>query len=293
MSAEEKDALVRDLIIENLAATCKTLTSFQGSRTKEQNVTLTTICAAVMCDVFVDERLLNSLQRVLHITRPMMMNGLRLRKMKSKDASALSITRRPHSHGTKAKLDLDFVYDWFHDQCPLVQVDKSLRRHYTRSKPFCAGKIRQLDCQRRILNGTREQAVDSFLNSDVYKRWQLKHQNAIGERTVMSSICPCIKIATIKECSCPICVQFEYHLRAWDRQRREWHKERKCQCPGCNGPKADAYFSASKSPSQFRRTVCCPMTKYPHLILPHLPGIYFFSSQNLFLIYVHDFRSDT
>ena len=115
MSAAEKDALVRDLIIKNLADTCKRLTSLQGSRTTEQNTTLTTICAAVMCDDFVDERLLNSVQRVLHITRSMMMNGLRLRKMKSNDASALSITRRPHSYGMKAKLDLDFVYFWFHD----------------------------------------------------------------------------------------------------------------------------------------------------------------------------------
>jgi hypothetical protein len=32
---------------------------------------------------------------------------------------------------------------------------------------------------------------------------------------------------TIAECSCPVCVEFQFLIQAWNEQRKQWHKKKK------------------------------------------------------------------
>ena len=63
-------------------------------------------------------------------------------------------------------------YDYFHDDCPLVEVDKSKRNAYKRKIVNVAGKIRRLTCQRRVMTGTKKQLTEAFFKSDVFLDWE-------------------------------------------------------------------------------------------------------------------------
>lgn len=182
----------------------------------------------------------------------------------------ITLRRKPQSSGPKALLDLDFVYDWFHDSCPLVEVDKSKRNTYKGRRIRCANKIRVIYCDRKVRNGLKKDLVRSFLASDVYKDWMKRTGRCIGEKTIASCICFCIKEAKHNECVCKICVQFRYLLKAWDTQRKLWHAN-PCTCPGCVSSKFNIYMGASKSSSAFKAAILCQQKAYPHLTLPHLP----------------------
>ena len=181
-----------------------------------------------------------------------------------------SIQRSAPMHGPKALLDLDFVYEWFHNDCPIVELDKSSERKFKRKGFQCAGKKRKLFFQRRIMNGLKKDLVKSFTNSDVYKELQRQNNRSIGERTIQSCICLCMKPTKYNQCVCTVCVQFRYLLSAWHKQRKLWHAT-PCECPNCQGPKFEAFMGASKSQSVFKAALCCPPTVRPHLTLPQYP----------------------
>ena len=273
------DLKATQILLGNIKAACKSLTRCGNLSTEEQTI-LDVLSAAMMSDRILELKLMSSVLRIVGLSRTQQYRGLELIQKRKKDSTneektklAIRIKRQPHSHGPKSKKSLDFIFNWFHNDCPLVEVDKSRKSSYKNYMVQCAGKKRKLTCQLHVLNGTKFEAAKSFLASDVYRNWQKQTGLEIPHKTVQSCICVCMKQATIHECCCPVCVEFKYLLKAWDTQRKVWHKEKKCECSGCNGPKRFAYKEASKSITNFQFVVCCPRKKYPHLTLPHLPGI--------------------
>lgn len=235
---ESADKQVMLLLIENLRATVLSLGSSRGNRTVEEQTMLDCISAAVMSPQLVDLRLMSAVSRSVGLSRRQQTRGLGLRKLKEEQGSlVLRVPRAPHSFGSKAKTDLDWVYDWFHDECNLVEVDKSKRNAYRRKVAKVAGKIRRLACQRRVMTGTKQQLVSAFISSDVYSNYKSRTGLTLGERTVKGCICPCIKEATLLDCVCPMCVEFRYLLKAWHKQRQVWHQTTPCRCSGCRGPR--------------------------------------------------------
>ena len=272
------------MLIENLRATVVALSSSRGSKTVEEQTMLDCISAAVMSPQLVDLRLMSAVSRSVGLSRRQQTRGLGLRKLREdRESLVLRVPRAPHSFGSKAKKDLDWVYDWFHNECNLVEVDKSKRNKYRRKIAKVAGKIRKLTCQRRVMTGTKLQLVSAFISSDVYSNYTNRTGMTIGERTVEGCICPCIKEATLLDCVCPMCVEFRYLLKAWHTQRQVWHQATPCRCSGCQGPQLisnnklccfrryQAYRRASKSVSDFRRAISCGRVPQPHLTLPYLP----------------------
>jgi hypothetical protein len=278
------------MLIENLRATVVALSSSRGSKTVEEQTMLDCISAAVMSPQLVDLRLMSAVSRSVGLSRRQQTRGLGLRKLREeRESLVLRVPRAPHSFGSKAKKDLDWVYDWFHNECNLVEVDKSKRNKYRRKIAKVAGKIRKLTCQRRVMTGTKLQLVSAFISSDVYSNYTNRTGMTIGERTVEGCICPCIKEATLLDCVCPMCVEFRYLLKAWHTQRQVWHQATPCRCSGCQGPRwvsrlqlisnnklccfrrYQAYRRASKSVSDFRRAISCGRVPQPHLTLPYLP----------------------
>jgi hypothetical protein len=172
--------------------------------------------------------------------------------------------------GPRAKLDLEWIYAWFHEDCDIIEIDKSRRDAYQNKRIDCAGKQRRIRFQRSIVNGLKKDAVDCLIQSAEYQGHLKRAGQHIHRKTIESCMCHCMKQAKPVECACPVCVEFRYMLSAWDSQRKKWH-EAGCSCPGCTGPRHGDYMAASKSTSAFKKIVGCAKQPYPHLALPHLP----------------------
>ena len=270
------DSAVVQVILNNLKSTFLRLSMGQGSKSQEAVIMLDCLAAAVMSEEVASGRLQMAMTRVLGITQKQQRRGLSLvqenaTNEKLNEKLTLFIPRHAHSHGSKAKKDLDFVYRYFHDDCDLVEIDKSRRNEYQRKLVIVAGKTRRLNCQRRIMKATKIQLTQHFLDSAVYSTWMKHHHGMVlPAKTVQACICPCMKPATLVECACPTCVEFRYLIQAWREQRKKWHKV-PCSCDGCTGPRYKAYREASESPSVFLAALLCPRQKYAHLTLPHMP----------------------
>ena len=161
----------------------------------------------------------------------------------------------------------------FTKSCALVEVDKSRPEKLKgRQEISINGKPHKVDCVRHLMNGSKKELVQCFFDSAEYKQWKTDNPGeTLGESSVQRCICPCIKPAKLNECACKICVEFQYGLKAWNDQRKDWHKSEKCTCYGCTSKQFGLYMGASASESAFRAACCCPKVERPHLTLPHLP----------------------
>jgi hypothetical protein len=131
------------------------------------------------------------------------------------------------------------VYDWFHQDCPHVHLDKD-RNVTLKGQYFVTinGKRHKVACQKHVAYKTKEELTQSFFDSNKYQDWKQRNPDqSMGFRTVSRLICPCIAAATVKECVCRLCTEYSYSVKAWDTQRVIWRKEgNPCECPLCSDP---------------------------------------------------------
>ena len=269
---DASDKLAIELVIANLRSRFLSLGMGAGAKSTEEQTALDCVSAAIMSEEIASRRLSSALTRNFGITRKQQLRGLSLLRHTAKSGKIqLRIPRQAHSYGAKAKKNLDFVFRWFHDDCPLIEIDKTRRNAYRKKIVKVAGKRRRLSCQRRIMNATKCQAAQSFLQSAAYASWKKQNPSmSLPLKTVQRCICACMKPATVTECACPTCVEFRYLIKAWRQQRTQWHRD-PCTCDGCTGPRFTAYMTASESTSAFLNEVLCTRRPLPHLALPHLP----------------------
>ena len=155
----ENDLRVEQLVIRNIRS-YMTNTSTAGNKSEAVQLIRDVLSSVIMSTEIQDERLGQAVNRVCGVPVLQQNRGSKLNdERESTIRAGITIKRAPPSHGPKAKLDLDFVYDYFHHQCPLVEVDKSRKGKYTRKTVVCAGKKRKLTCQRRVMSGTRKELV--------------------------------------------------------------------------------------------------------------------------------------
>ena len=115
LSAEQAHPTATDeqaasMILANVRATVLALSTGRGSRTAEAQTVLDCVSAAVMSQQIIDKRLVSAISRCVGISRPQQMRGLQLRRMREQDQSlVVRLPRAPHSHGKKAKKDLDWM----------------------------------------------------------------------------------------------------------------------------------------------------------------------------------------
>jgi hypothetical protein len=228
-------------------------------------------------------------------------NTVGAKQLNSKDA-AFTLERSPHTTGPRQKKPMRWVYSWFHNYelNSLLDPDKQRPERYRGKKLSIEidGEKNPVECPRHIINGTKKDLVQLFLESTEYKQWQAMNPGmSMSPRSVSGCICPCMKPAQVRlqkpcfqtqthtnihtqvnECSCRICTEFEEVLKAWHTQRKVWHKPRQglpkqvCKCPGCSNPEAfERYMGASRSVKHFRDACLCPKIAFPELAMPHSP----------------------
>jgi len=265
-STTDKDDEAAALILDNIRTRCTEMQGGQGNNPILHQQRLDALAWFVCSQEVVDRRLVSAVQRVIGLSAKQQQRQL----LQNFESSVICLPRQPHSFGVKARQDTDAIYRWFHEDCPLVEPDKSRDFQYRRKNMMFEGKKRRVECQRNILNGTKREAAVSFSDSAFGKQW-MQDNTYMSVQRIQTYICPCITTASVRECSCPVCVEFEYKLKAWHDQRKRWHKTA-CTCAGCRDPeKFKRYMKASESKNTFRRMICCPREEYAHLALPHLP----------------------
>ena len=259
--------------------TCRT----QGNRPEHLQQMLDSVCGMLTAFGPPDKGLTAAVMRVTGIRKNQWNRGCTLQddaaplNLSAKKNTGLKRRRAPQSFGPKQKRNMRWVYDWFHEHCDLVTPDKSrpAKLKGVRVRKTIGDEVIRVECVPHIRTGHKKDLVDNFFKSDAYRLWQKENEgDALSERAVQHCICPCIKTSAVNECACRICTEFGHALEAWHLQRKKWHTKTKCKCKGCRDPaKFEVFQQASENPSTFRAAVCCAKKKYPHLTLPHQPGI--------------------
>jgi len=254
-----------------------------GNNAKEVQSVMDVLSGVMMMNGPPPKGMKSALRRVTGFTKAMLTRGDALGKegrsnpAELKKGAVCKLKRSPHSSGKRKKRDMLWVYHWFHNECPLVSPDKSRKEEMKGrlSTIKIDGRKISVTCRRSVVDGDKNDMVQSFLASSDYKQWLVENPgDELAKSSVQKCICPCMSKAKVNECSCKICSEFQSALGAWHKQREVWHKQEKCTCPGCSDKTAFApYRKASQDVSKFRAAVCCPKQDYPHLKLPHQPDI--------------------
>ena len=161
-----------------------------GTRHTECQASLDTIAAAVHSDDLSANNMMSEARRQSGLTKGMQQKGKLLRE-KNDAATAASVAASVPRAVRSDKVDLEFVYDWFHNESPDVEPDKTTKFCYKRKRCFCAGKQRDLKCTRKVLTCSVGEAVQHFMEGDVYRNRGV----SIHPKNIAACICPCIKPA--------------------------------------------------------------------------------------------------
>jgi hypothetical protein len=143
---------------------------------------------------------------------------------KSKDGKGrfCKLARRPHSSGKRKKRNMNFVYDYFHESCPLVEPDKSRPTKGFLGKNLkivVSGETKKVTCTPRVRYGSKKDLVQCFKEGKEYAAWQKQNPgDKLPDSAVRRCICPCIHASTVTECACKICTEFTKVLQALRKQ---------------------------------------------------------------------------
>jgi hypothetical protein len=175
-----------------------------GTRPKESQQQLHAIATAVHSDKIDRDHLVSAAMNLTGLSRSMWNSGkeLRIRNKKAVEQGgnvSIGAERMTRSDA----VDLDFMYDYFHNESADVEPNKQTKFEYTQKRIFCAGKWRTLKCHRRILTCSVSEAVTNAMNSTVYTLSGV----TLHPKTIAGCICHCTKPATRDECTCPTCAE--------------------------------------------------------------------------------------
>ena len=120
---DKNDRKALDLIMRNLKRTILENSLGKGTKTKEEQQLMDAISISIMSQDIVDLRLQSAVQRVTGMTPRQQDRGLEIHRIQSRRQGEriIHMPRNGHSFGPKSKVNLDFVYDCFHVDCPLVE----------------------------------------------------------------------------------------------------------------------------------------------------------------------------
>ena len=241
-----------------------------GTRPKASQQALHTIAAAVYDEDITRDRKISSALRLTGLSRTMWHNGGELRASNNSAdvGGGRGVTLGAERHTRCDATDLEWLYEYFHNDSPDVECDKSVKWNYKRKKIFCAGKERMIYCRPKVLTTTVAEAVQNAMKSDVYVRSGVQMHPA----NVAACICKCIKPAKREECACPTCTEFIEALSAYNKKRPGWHGEG-AVCDGSCGldckNRASEFRTFTKNHSEFETHLRCPKSARPAAQLPH------------------------
>ena len=109
-----------------------------GTRTVAQAASLAAIAAALHSTEVEQQRLVKAARELTGLSRSIWTNGKDTRA--TNDEACAKQVRVGGARSSRADAqDLDFLYDWFHNESPDVEPDKSTKFQYKRKRVFKAG----------------------------------------------------------------------------------------------------------------------------------------------------------
>lgn len=110
----------------------------------------------------------------------------------------------------------EFLWRWFHNDCPLVELNKDRPEKLKGRKMFKKDgtNLEKLTCEHHLMTGNRAEIAQSFLDSQAYKDRQAADPKfKMSLKTVEKSICPCMRQSDGCDCTCDKCAQITNLLR--------------------------------------------------------------------------------
>jgi hypothetical protein len=268
-AADRRDVEARRLVCENVRRVFAVDLRASGTRTIPEQQRADTISAALY-----SEKLegcgFESIERVVGVNKTQLKRGAKLNeenKKRSRTSQGLMIPRSVRVD----KRPLEWIYRWFHDKSPDVELNKNDKSQWKKKTVVCAGRERTLTCVKRVLTTTKQQAARNFKESPEWKDYIGKNPGmTLDDANVAACICPCIQEEQREECACPLCTSMMLKLKAWRQQRPSWHEDGSCKCKlDCKNPES-AWRRASAGFAGLESAVLCEQSSVPGLELPHL-----------------------
>ena len=276
---EKKNRIVTEVVVRNMCLFFAKMNTGRRQPTKEEKVCIDAVSMAMVSDEIRDQRLQSAMERVFAVSREQQDRALKKLEVQATSGkpvcAAVLLPRASAKSGRFARLQpaLDEIVKYFHEDCPLVEVDKSKPDPYTGRFAFrVAGKLVKLTCRRMVTSGTKQDLVAHLKGSAFYAGLLLKIGRTINDKKLESCVCHCMQMKHVTECACSQCTEFKIMIDCWHQQRKNWHSKKKCSCVGCSSSKKTAYFQCSSSVSAFFDALLCAEVEYPHLLLPHFPA---------------------
>ena len=91
--------------------------------------------------------------------------------------------------------DFEVLLNYFHDDCPLVEPNKSKMQPWKNKKVRVCGGERRMSCHPRLRKGTKAMCVDEYFMSDICHQYEsLNPGVSLTTANAMKCICPCMKV---------------------------------------------------------------------------------------------------
>ena len=143
---------------------------------------------------------------VMGITVPMMLTGADLRMRNETAAPRESLSVVPNKTRFDSNGCRRWIWDYFHESCSLVEVDKtaaSMRFNFKGRRKFKKNGVdtEAMTCEQRLCMGTKEDLILEFKLSNVSEKCVGEHPDfTIFDEVIGTMVCDCAKPAVENDC---------------------------------------------------------------------------------------------
>lgn len=209
---------VQDADHEVAAAICSGVESYvsnrcsgRGRKTNKQRRKMSIACGYLFNDSQL--KIKGFVKRAMRLTgfsRAYIKSGMKKYKQNRARARRTSESNEVTQERSDSLGSRRWIYDWFHEECPLVELNKDRPAKLKGRKSFKKDghKLEKLYCEHHLLNGNKAEVAQTFLESAAYKDRQSKDPSfKMCAKTVEKSICACMKQSNGCDCTCDKCAE--------------------------------------------------------------------------------------
>eukprot|EP00617_Octactis_speculum_P017567 CAMPEP_0185746134 /NCGR_PEP_ID=MMETSP1174-20130828/4570_1 /TAXON_ID=35687 /ORGANISM="Dictyocha speculum, Strain CCMP1381" /LENGTH=693 /DNA_ID=CAMNT_0028420557 /DNA_START=187 /DNA_END=2269 /DNA_ORIENTATION=+ len=234
---------------------------------------LSKLATALCPPEIVESKLVSAVQRLTGLKRNVITDASSAVENAEGDSISPLLSQQRVKRVRKTTIRDEIFYDeLIHASCPLVELNRTVKRQRAGTKRSIGRSSRQINstCMAHTRHGTKGDIVDWVLQSEELASHLRHYPDCSQSRSLIRScICDCIKEGVTGECVCPVCYDFEHRLKVFNAGIADVRKGVSCHCCGCKNE--SVFVQATQSPQLFRDAVCCKRIKFSGLELPHNP----------------------
>lgn len=144
------DDVAAAMLLRNIRSYVRGPLATQGTRPAALQAKADTLAEAMFSEELKESHLMSAASRLTGLNSDALQRGGTLQRSNSELGRCEQLMANPRAIRSD-KVDLDWVWEWFHTHSPDVEPDKALKRSYKRKRAFIAGACHCLFFKQRAL----------------------------------------------------------------------------------------------------------------------------------------------